>query len=148
MADGAGPREVTVVPPGRGGVRAARAERGLARGLGGAGRSGAFGFLLFEEGDALLDAGIGVELADALVDRPGDDGRGQFARGGQQPFAGLVELADHARAGLLVPVIALLLERSEEHTSELQSLMRISYAVFCLKKTHRQSAGCRSSEWT
>src|SRR3546814_9792295 len=27
-----------------------------------------------------------------------------------------------------------LLERSEEHTSELQSLMRISYAVFCLKK--------------
>src|SRR3546814_2631377 len=28
-----------------------------------------------------------------------------------------------------------LLERSEEHTSELQSLMRTSYAVFCLKKT-------------
>src|SRR3546814_4421856 len=27
-----------------------------------------------------------------------------------------------------------LMERSEEHTSELQSLMRISYAVFCLKK--------------
>src|SRR3546814_3695543 len=27
--------------------------------------------------------------------------------------------------------------RSEEHTSELQSLMRISYAVFCLKKTKR-----------
>src|SRR3546814_9984139 len=27
-----------------------------------------------------------------------------------------------------------LVERSEEHTSELQSLMRISYAVFCLKK--------------
>src|SRR3546814_6418256 len=36
----------------------------------------------------------------------------------------------------------LLVERSEEHTSELQSLMRISYAVFCLKKknikTHTQ----------
>src|SRR3546814_2008070 len=31
-------------------------------------------------------------------------------------------------------------ERSEEHTSELQSLMRISYAVFCLKKkTHAQN---------
>src|SRR3546814_6068106 len=33
-------------------------------------------------------------------------------------------------------------ERSEEHTSELQSLMRISYAVFCLKKkkkTHTQA---------
>src|SRR3546814_8102387 len=29
---------------------------------------------------------------------------------------------------------ALLWRRSEEHTSELQSLMRISYAVFCLKK--------------
>src|SRR3546814_6746616 len=28
--------------------------------------------------------------------------------------------------------------RSEEHTSELQSLMRISYAVFCLKKTNKQ----------
>src|SRR3546814_7197378 len=28
--------------------------------------------------------------------------------------------------------------RSEEHTSELQSLMRISYAVFCLKKTQIQ----------
>src|SRR3546814_3276720 len=29
------------------------------------------------------------------------------------------------------------LERSEEHTSELQSLMRISYAVFCLKKKNK-----------
>src|SRR3546814_2764522 len=29
--------------------------------------------------------------------------------------------------------------RSEEHTSELQSLMRISYAVFCLKNTKKQS---------
>src|SRR3546814_9203300 len=30
----------------------------------------------------------------------------------------------------------LIKRRSEEHTSELQSLMRISYAVFCLKKTN------------
>src|SRR3546814_2144878 len=31
-----------------------------------------------------------------------------------------------------------IMDRSEEHTSELQSLMRISYAVFCLKtKTHK-----------
>src|SRR3546814_6803433 len=30
------------------------------------------------------------------------------------------------------------LKRSEEHTSELQSLMRISYAVFCLKKNKEQ----------
>src|SRR3546814_10862901 len=29
--------------------------------------------------------------------------------------------------------------RSEEHTSELQSLMRISYAVFCLKKKNRKT---------
>src|SRR3546814_7952764 len=33
---------------------------------------------------------------------------------------------------------ALLQRRSEEHTSELQSLMRISYAVFCLKKKIQQ----------
>src|SRR3546814_1525194 len=32
------------------------------------------------------------------------------------------------------PVGGLAVARSEEHTSELQSLMRISYAVFCLKK--------------
>src|SRR3546814_11672785 len=32
-----------------------------------------------------------------------------------------------------------LLHRSEEHTSELQSLMRISYAVFCLKKKKTQN---------
>src|SRR3546814_6223755 len=31
-------------------------------------------------------------------------------------------------------IVPFQLERSEEHTSELQSLMRISYAVFCLKK--------------
>src|SRR3546814_4768062 len=31
-----------------------------------------------------------------------------------------------------------ILSRSEEHTSELQSLMRISYAVFCLKKKKKQ----------
>src|SRR3546814_2517792 len=34
--------------------------------------------------------------------------------------------------------IAKIFDRSEEHTSELQSLMRISYAVFCLKKQHKQ----------
>src|SRR3546814_4248895 len=32
--------------------------------------------------------------------------------------------------------------RSEEHTSELQSLMRISYAVFCLKKKKKQTHKC------
>src|SRR3546814_5481080 len=34
---------------------------------------------------------------------------------------------------------ALLINRSEEHTSELQSLMRNSYAVFCLKKKTKSS---------
>src|SRR3546814_5152027 len=38
------------------------------------------------------------------------------------------------RAG--IPVGDQQFARSEEHTSELQSLMRISYAVFCLKKKH------------
>src|SRR3546814_10511439 len=45
------------------------------------------------------------------------------------------------RASIAAPYYSLVLEldpaviaRSEEHTSELQSLMRISYAVFCLKK--------------
>src|SRR3546814_1499109 len=35
-------------------------------------------------------------------------------------------------------VAAPAINRSEEHTSELQSLMRISYAVFCLKKKKKQ----------
>src|SRR3546814_5045344 len=39
----------------------------------------------------------------------------------------LVERTEHERYG-----------RSEEHTSELQSLMRISYAVFCLKKKKKK----------
>src|SRR3546814_9912129 len=35
-------------------------------------------------------------------------------------------------------VVKSIRSRSEEHTSELQSLMRISYAVFCLKKKKKQ----------
>src|SRR3546814_5803189 len=38
--------------------------------------------------------------------------------------------------------------RSEEHTSELQSLMRISYAVFCLKKKKKQYNNTKSSNTT
>src|SRR3546814_9410123 len=37
-------------------------------------------------------------------------------------------------------------QRSEEHTSELQSLMRISYAVFCLKKK-KHDQRCRTKQW-
>src|SRR3546814_3093450 len=36
--------------------------------------------------------------------------------------------------------------RSEEHTSELQSLMRISYAVFCLKKKKKKNNSIRNQE--
>src|SRR3546814_3230904 len=46
-----------------------------------------------------------------------------------------------AGANVQMPVIergGIGLERSEEHTSELQSLMRNSYAVFCLKKKREQ----------
>src|SRR3546814_8906035 len=52
----------------------------------------------------------------------------------------LGDLLDHAEHRALTDRAVLALEhvvvgqRSEEHTSELQSLMRISYAVFCLKK--------------
>src|SRR3546814_1582338 len=47
------------------------------------------------------------------------------------------ERGDEAILGIEADVGDLPLEaRSEEHTSELQSLMRISYAVFCLKKKH------------
>src|SRR3546814_7460279 len=42
------------------------------------------------------------------------------------------------RHGYSSPRVAGTLSRSEEHTSELQSLMRISYAVFCLKKKKQQ----------
>src|SRR3546814_10387874 len=54
--------------------------------------------------------------------------------------AGLGQLVpeEHA-ARLLVAGELVLEERSEEHTSELQSLMRNSYAVFCLKKKNTQT---------
>src|SRR3546814_6926132 len=42
---------------------------------------------------------------------------------------------DHAAIDREPQPPALMVDRSEEHTSELQSLMRISYAVFCLKIT-------------
>src|SRR3546814_7747252 len=57
----------------------------------------------------------------------------------RQTLAQLGAQAWLARAGIafelgIVITQALAAVRSEEHTSELQSLMRISYAVFCLKK--------------
>src|SRR3546814_2339203 len=47
----------------------------------------------------------------------------------------MTEVPEAARGHPEIQAIAeLTTDRSEEHTSELQSLMRISYAVFCLKK--------------
>src|SRR3546814_2262927 len=62
-------------------------------------------------GDAVLSSGLIARLADEI------------------PNARFTIVAGPAAAPLFAEV------RSEEHTSELQSLMRISYAVFCLKKT-------------
>src|SRR3546814_1387878 len=45
--------------------------------------------------------------------------------------------------GALAPIVAqALADRSEEHTSELQSLMRTSYAVFCLKHNKSTHSSC------
>src|SRR3546814_3849841 len=43
-------------------------------------------------------------------------------------------------------VSKMLMDRSEEHTSELQSLMRISYAVFCLKKKKKNNKRERNKD--
>src|SRR3546814_4411438 len=94
--------------------------------------------------EALLDAGVDV----IVVDTAHGHSKGVMAAVGQikrlsnaaQVVAGNVATAEGARAlvdagadGVKVGI------RSEEHTSELQSLMRISYAVFCLKKKKRSS---------
>src|SRR3546814_8702005 len=65
-------------------------------------------------------AGLGLNARAALISRGfAEMTRFGLARGAQaETLAGLAGLGD----------------RSEEHTSELQSLMRISYAVFCMKK--------------
>src|SRR3546814_4907143 len=63
---------------------------------------------------------VTVALADKIDTLTGFFAIGEKPTGSRDPYA-------LRRAGLGVI-------RSEEHTSELQSLMRISYAVFCLKK--------------
>src|SRR3546814_5060820 len=80
--------------------------------------------------DDLLDV-LRVLVLDQepLVGRLLDDGQVVLLT---QPTAG----ARGARVvGLRERAQAVVDQRSEEHTSELQSLMRISYAVFCLKET-------------
>src|SRR3546814_9516792 len=70
--------------------------------------------------------------------RGGRPGAGRQASRGQGalPAPGAHRLRRSARPAPLCAALPASL-RSEEHTSELQSLMRISYAVFCLKKKIR-----------
>src|SRR3546814_5051343 len=98
---------------------------------------------IFDHPDHLVDVRE-VELrVDALrvhVERDGDEAgvAGAFAIAEQTALdaVGAGEQAEFGRrdAGATIIVGVQRNQRSEEHTSELQSLMRISYAVFCLKK--------------
>src|SRR3546814_2740356 len=58
----------------------------------------------------------------------------RFGEGGQQQHVGPGDEADGETGQRAVPGGAAPQDRSEEHTSELPSLMRISYAVICLNK--------------
>src|SRR3546814_8495183 len=81
-------------------------------------------------------AGVGDQVAGDLFRRAAD--RLAIDRQAGHPHAGdALAALDGDDGGLGEDAQALrpdALGRSEEHTSELQSLMRISYAVFCLKK--------------
>src|SRR3546814_8841405 len=85
---------------------------------------------------------------ETLLSGPIDGRRKLYARLGREARDPIDELLSQALAFETRETVSLLgfltavsgSGRSEEHTSELQSLMRISYAVFCLKKknkTHR-----------
>src|SRR3546814_9135954 len=79
------------------------------------------------ERHALLPRIGGREGVAAIFDRDAVDGRGE---GHGDGAVGAAVGRQHVAIGAVADHII----RSEEHTSELQSLMRISYAVFCLKK--------------
>src|SRR3546814_3563497 len=59
---------------------------------------------------------------------------GIFERGKIEWIAAPIDWLSHGYKGKGIMGVSCRCRRSEEHTSELQSLMRISYAVFCLKK--------------
>src|SRR3546814_4283539 len=75
----------------------------------------------------ILDPRIGAEPQ--LADQPGNE------QDDDERCARLDEHRRHFSPESASSIGRRPLRRSEEHTSELQSLMRISYAVFCLKKT-------------
>src|SRR3546814_10466775 len=81
---------------------------------------------IYETCQRLMDAGV-------TINRPPRDGHMAFVR---TPDNISVELLQDGQLEPAEPWASMSNtgERSEEHTSELQSLMRISYAVFCLKK--------------
>src|SRR3546814_1075867 len=89
---------------------------------------------------------VGVEVAEVASAQPAvDQGRGGRLRRvpvpGHDIVAAGTDLAGLARRSFTaVHSPHPDLDRSEEHTSELQSLMRISYAVFCLIKKNQQRA--------
>src|SRR3546814_5223061 len=82
-----------------------------------------------EHGTVLLGPGVDRRPARHLEQRPAIVA-GKDAESGWR--IGRAEGGEADRGGHLS-------DRSEEHTSELQSLMRISYAVFCLKKKKKQN---------
>src|SRR3546814_7921493 len=72
----------------------------------------------------------------SLVGRKMGQSTGRLLRRFFHPVSAFLEqqAEDPEMADFVLPVMKAFARRSEEHTSELQSLMRISYAVFCLKK--------------
>src|SRR3546814_6644509 len=81
-----------------------------------------------DDGDDVALGGVVVGLR--LVVANAQAGRGNAGRIGQREIA----LGGQRLGRLNLELAGPAAGRSEEHTSELQSLMRISYAVFCLKK--------------
>src|SRR3546814_10678415 len=79
---------------------------------------------------------FGIERLEAGLGRAVDEGAGQAGRIGRAVVRPRLEDRLDSRVGDAVRTSdGRSATRSEEHTSELQSLMRISYAVLCLKKT-------------
>src|SRR3546814_1497173 len=76
--------------------------------------------------------------------RQGVDGGNGMAHGRRPARQGIGVALGKAGGGRRPQPAALSArDRSEEHTSELQSLMRISYAVFCLKKKKKQNTNSK-----
>src|SRR3546814_5431560 len=97
----------------------------------------------FKEINDSLGHIVGDQLLTAVAEKIGDalGGRGTVSRFGGDEFIILCrQTSREGAAEIAEDILAYFREpfRSEEHTSELQSLMRISYAVFCLKKTKHQ----------